>query len=740
MRKEALLALVVCALCAPEDVHEYDESVLPARHLPALLAELRALPHWSAAGVDVEAELAAAFKCPGMAKFVSPPADDPTGAMCVLFWAEELAYLSGRPVRGQRDSPYVQPGGWCGRAGLAAALRNFTARVAPPTRAPGALGSCAVVGSSGSLAGSGFGGVIDGYDAVVRVNSAPTEGHERDVGARTSVRVASVANLVLEQANAPPTPPLLLLPPDTMGAFTAAFPRFFIAGDAGGAPPAGGIDASRVHVLPLSLYAHAVLRWLNIELGDEMPGRIPPDSGQFADDAVLPEQVHSDKSRYHARAADASRLPADAPCRIPSIGLVAVLWALSACERVTLFGFTTTFGVTQYTYYFDKSAVVRARPVKSSSELLLRTIEEQKRKGDVVYGHDLEYERALIRRLGALGALDVGDAAGARDARSDVRSEDAAPSSATRSVSVLLDGLVHGIDLAPGAERHAAARAFFEKHPMHTPSCGDDVACLADALLAHADALPTWRRAPLGGIECVGGARAGENIVAFVGARAGSQRVPHKNVKPFAPDGRGLLEIAVGELSAALGGAPESIIFSSDSLSYDQTAARFAGVRAVPRDPYFASSECTVSEYHGHVGNVTRDAAPLAKHVLFFQVTQPLLNRTTIARFVDAFCALPAERDALLAVAPHVGHFIDKRGTPVNFDAERILGSQHLDALYVAGKMTLLRVDHARERANLLGTSPALFPLDELEAIDIDTQVDFEMAQYFYNRRQAGLI
>ena len=54
--------------------------------------------------------------------------------------------------------------------------------------------------------------------------------------------------------------------------------------------------------------------------------------------------------------------------------------------------------------------------------------------------------------------------------------------------------------------------------------------------------------------------------------------------------------------------------------------------------------------------------------------------------------------------------------------------------------MTLLRVDHARERAHLLGTTPALFPLDELEAMDIDTQVDFEMAQYFYNRRHAGLI
>merc|ERR1712185_758431 len=124
-----LLALVVCALCAPEDVPEYDESVLPARDLPALLAELRALPHWSAAGVDVEAELAAAYKCPGMAKFVSPPADDPTGAMCVVFWADELAYLSGRPVRGQRDSPYVQPDGWCGRARRAPDARARRARL-----------------------------------------------------------------------------------------------------------------------------------------------------------------------------------------------------------------------------------------------------------------------------------------------------------------------------------------------------------------------------------------------------------------------------------------------------------------------------------------------------------------------------------------------------------------------------------------------------------------------------------
>mmetsp|Transcript_17320 Transcript_17320/g.41385 ORF Transcript_17320/g.41385 Transcript_17320/m.41385 type:complete len:306 (+) Transcript_17320:222-1139(+) len=49
--------------------------------------------------------------------------------------------------------------------------------------------TCALVGSSGVLRGSQWGPVIDSYDAVVRLNNAPTYGHEDDVGRRTTVRV-----------------------------------------------------------------------------------------------------------------------------------------------------------------------------------------------------------------------------------------------------------------------------------------------------------------------------------------------------------------------------------------------------------------------------------------------------------------------------------------------------------------------------------------------------------------------
>ena len=49
--------------------------------------------------------------------------------------------------------------------------------------------TCAVVGSSSNLLNSSYGGTIDQAEAVFRMNAAPTEGFENDVGSRTDYRV-----------------------------------------------------------------------------------------------------------------------------------------------------------------------------------------------------------------------------------------------------------------------------------------------------------------------------------------------------------------------------------------------------------------------------------------------------------------------------------------------------------------------------------------------------------------------
>ncbi|NXQ61626.1 SIA7D sialyltransferase, partial [Anthoscopus minutus] len=71
----------------------------------------------------------------------------------------------------------------------------------PLERAP--CKHCAVVSSSGQMLGSQLGQAIDKQDCVLRMNHAPTAGYERDVGARSTIRVVSHTSVPLLLGNQP---------------------------------------------------------------------------------------------------------------------------------------------------------------------------------------------------------------------------------------------------------------------------------------------------------------------------------------------------------------------------------------------------------------------------------------------------------------------------------------------------------------------------------------------------------
>ncbi|XP_060098137.1 beta-galactoside alpha-2,6-sialyltransferase 1 [Heteronotia binoei] len=63
----------------------------------------------------------------------------------------------------------------------------------------GQLGQCAVVSSAGSMKSSHLGPEIDGHNAVLRFNGAPTRGFQADVGEKTTIRLINSQLLTVEE-------------------------------------------------------------------------------------------------------------------------------------------------------------------------------------------------------------------------------------------------------------------------------------------------------------------------------------------------------------------------------------------------------------------------------------------------------------------------------------------------------------------------------------------------------------
>ena len=97
---------------------------------------------------------------------------------------------------------YLYTHRWFGHNAAASSAPAMQKKVAGANKRARRLGrearrwrSCAVVGSSGSLAHTSFGAEIDQHDLVLRFNDAPTVGYEANVGNKTTYRLINSATM-----------------------------------------------------------------------------------------------------------------------------------------------------------------------------------------------------------------------------------------------------------------------------------------------------------------------------------------------------------------------------------------------------------------------------------------------------------------------------------------------------------------------------------------------------------------
>lgn len=216
-------------------------------------------------------------------------------------------------------------------------------------------------------------------------------------------------------------------------------------------------------------------------------------------------------------------------------------------------------------------------------------------------------------------------------------------------------------------------------------------------------------------------------LIAVVPVRQGSVRVRDKNFKPFG--GRSLLEIKLEKLKQVAG--IDEIVVNTDSDLAIEIANRH-GVGHFRREPYYASSACINSEHWRNLAETTD-----AEYVMHTLCTSPLIALDTYAQVLQAFRSkvLSGEHDSINTVRK-VKEFLWMDGKPVNYEIGKSPNSQNLpDVVALTFGISIISRETMIERGNVVGNRPLFYPLDEIESVDIDTDLDFDFAEFLWNRQ-----
>ncbi len=217
------------------------------------------------------------------------------------------------------------------------------------------------------------------------------------------------------------------------------------------------------------------------------------------------------------------------------------------------------------------------------------------------------------------------------------------------------------------------------------------------------------------------------SIKALVAVRSGSTRVLNKNIRTFA--GSSLLEIKLQQLKRIK--ELDGIVVNSNDEQM-LSVARGLGCETVLRDPYYASNDVSMSDVYKNMAENT-DSDIIA----YINVTNPLLLDETISKAIARYYEGRKKYDSLNS-AHLVKEFLFKDNLPVNYDLRHQPRSQDLpDIAALNFAVSILERQTMIECKTVVGYRPDIYVIDEVEATDIDNQIDFDFAEFVYKYRTA---
>ncbi len=215
-------------------------------------------------------------------------------------------------------------------------------------------------------------------------------------------------------------------------------------------------------------------------------------------------------------------------------------------------------------------------------------------------------------------------------------------------------------------------------------------------------------------------------LAALITVRKGSQRIPNKNLKEFC--NTSLLEIKINQLKEVK--FIDDIIVNSD---WDEALeiAKKLGVNTFKRNNYYASSNINGSDFHRHIAENTPKEY---KYIMYCPPTSPLIKIETINKIIETFFNNKYSNDSIVSTTINKT-FMWKDNKPLNYNLNNTPKSQDLPNIHILNHAICINTrENQIKNKSLVGKKPILFNIDDLEAIDIDYPLQFEIAEFLYKK------
>ena len=212
-------------------------------------------------------------------------------------------------------------------------------------------------------------------------------------------------------------------------------------------------------------------------------------------------------------------------------------------------------------------------------------------------------------------------------------------------------------------------------------------------------------------------------VTALVPMKGHSERVPNKNLRSFCS--KPLYHWTI--ISLQKSHYVKNIVVNTDSPEIAENIRQnFDRVKIIDRPDEIRGDFVSMNII------IAYDLSQLpGEYFLQTHSTNPLLTTETIDRAIELYFRNLGTYDSLFAVTRHNARFYWSDGRPINHNLQEMLRTQDLPPifeensnLYIFSKESFKQSDNRR-----IGLKPYLFEMNRLEAIDIDEEEDFLLAE-----------